>query len=746
MSLTLVEDVERDILPRITNQDNALGKLLNQPFAATTSGSRRILYEIQYDHAMSLENPEVPIIGTGNEYLFGEKSSSYIKADEDMQILAKINKFSFKENYHYYLIVKRLQSNTIDIIERVGFHHNTESYGYRLNNENLDCLNINDIVNKGNVLKTSTSIDRYGNRMDGTNVNVLYASLVGTTEDGLWVREGAREKFSVPLVQKTVINANINDIPLNIFGNDEFYKILPDILENINNGILYAQRREEKDQSLYMQSWNMLRKILMSDEKFVLHGDNVKVVDINVYCNDMDIISNNKYYSQLAMYSDERKRCARELVMAIDAIMRDNNMTLEDNATYEVQKMYSNCTKTINGVKHIRDKVYNNIIIEVYTIEHNLLNTGDKIADRYGGKGVVTRIVPDELMPYDENGVKVDVIVDSWTVTNRKNPGQNLEQSCTFTSRLLLEHIAKHDYRADEAIDMIIKYCDIICPKFALDLKAASDRLSYEDLELFVKSIISDGYIYMSISPITENITIDTIREIYRAFPWMSLVVINVPIKGSDGEYRFVPARRRVVFGPKYMYRLKQYALEKFSVTSLSATNVKNENTKSKASKNHTALYNNTPVRFGEMETADFSHVGMEYVMAMMMVHSVSPKARRLVEKMLVDNPYEINIKPDEESTNRSAEILNAYLKAIGLRLRFIKRSRKIKPAIYMNAIEMIYNPMPMAVSLYDPNQYIDVEKFYEYKNNEAKTVALQEAVEVFYNIETETEQNNNKI
>ena len=86
MSLTLVEDVERDILPRITNQDNALGKLLNQPFAATTSGSRRILYEIQYDHAMSLENPEVPIIGTGNEYLFGEKSSSYIKADEDMPI------------------------------------------------------------------------------------------------------------------------------------------------------------------------------------------------------------------------------------------------------------------------------------------------------------------------------------------------------------------------------------------------------------------------------------------------------------------------------------------------------------------------------------------------------------------------------------------------------------------------------------------------------------------------------------
>ena len=384
MSLTLIEDVEREVLPRIKSQDDSLAKLLNQPFAATTSGARKILYEIQYEHAMTPEHPEVPVIGTGNEFLFGVNSSSYLEADDDLEVLAKINKFSFKADYHYYLIVRKISTNTLDVIERIGFHHNTESYGYRYNNTNLDRLSVGDVVGKGSVLRTSTSMDEYGNRMDGVNVNTLYASLVGTTEDGIWVREGAREKFSVPLVNKTTINCNINDIPLNIFGNDQFYKILPDILEYVNNGILYAQRREEKDQSLYMQSLKMLRKILMSDEKFVLHGENVQVVDINVYCNDMDIIANNKYYSQLAMYSDERKRCANEIVTAIDNILRDRNMTLSNNASYEVQKMYSNCKKTLNNVQHIKDKVYNNLIIEVYTIERNLLNTGDKVADRFG--------------------------------------------------------------------------------------------------------------------------------------------------------------------------------------------------------------------------------------------------------------------------------------------------------------------------------------------------------------------------
>ena len=261
MSLTLIEDVEREVLPRIKSQDDSLAKLLNQPFAATTSGARKILYEIQYEHAMTPEHPEVPVIGTGNEFLFGVNSSSYLEADDDLEVLAKINKFSFKADYHYYLIVRKISTNTLDVIERIGFHHNTESYGYRYNNTNLDRLSVGDVVGKGSVLRTSTSMDEYGNRMDGVNVNTLYASLVGTTEDGIWVREGAREKFSVPLVNKTTINCNINDIPLNIFGNDQFYKILPDILEYVNNGILYAQRREEKDQKYCPKGSSSISKI-----------------------------------------------------------------------------------------------------------------------------------------------------------------------------------------------------------------------------------------------------------------------------------------------------------------------------------------------------------------------------------------------------------------------------------------------------------------------------------------------------
>ena len=66
-------------------------------------------------------------------------------------------------------------------------------------------------------------------------------------------------------------------------------------------------------------------------------------------------------------------------------------------------------------------------------------------------------------------------------------------------------------------------------------------------------------------------------------------------------------------------------------------------------------------------------HLGSESVIQNLMIHSVSPQARKLVEQMYTCNPYEIDIKLDSTSKNRVAEVVNTYLKPIGLRLVFAK-------------------------------------------------------------------------
>ena len=73
------------------------------------------------------------------------------------------------------------------------------------------------------------------------------------------------------------------------------------------------------------------------------------------------------------------------------------------------------------------------------------------------------------------------------------------------------------------------------------------------------------------------------------------------------------------------------------------------------------------------MEVNNFNHIGPEAVIQNLMIHSVSPQARKRVEEMYTCNPYDIDIKLDMNSSNRVAEIVNTYLKAIGLRLVFEK-------------------------------------------------------------------------
>ena len=66
-------------------------------------------------------------------------------------------------------------------------------------------------------------------------------------------------------------------------------------------------------------------------------------------------------------------------------------------------------------------------IVKVYLAVKRRIQPGDKMAGRHGNKGVISVIMPVEDMPYDENGVPVDVVLNPLGVPSRMNVGQILE-------------------------------------------------------------------------------------------------------------------------------------------------------------------------------------------------------------------------------------------------------------------------------------------------------------------------------
>src|SRR2546423_4016077 len=82
-------------------------------------------------------------------------------------------------------------------------------------------------------------------------------------------------------------------------------------------------------------------------------------------------------------------------------------------------------------------------LVKVYIAMKRKLSVGDKMAGRHGNKGVIARILPDEDMPYLEDGTAVEIVLNPLGVPSRMNVGQILETHLGWAGHKLGEKIAE---------------------------------------------------------------------------------------------------------------------------------------------------------------------------------------------------------------------------------------------------------------------------------------------------------------
>jgi len=76
-----------------------------------------------------------------------------------------------------------------------------------------------------------------------------------------------------------------------------------------------------------------------------------------------------------------------------------------------------------------------NQLVRVYVAQKRKISVGDKLAGRHGNKGVISRILPIEDMPYTADGQPVDIILNPLGVPSRMNVGQVLEAHLGYAAR-----------------------------------------------------------------------------------------------------------------------------------------------------------------------------------------------------------------------------------------------------------------------------------------------------------------------
>ncbi|MGX7048867.1 DNA-directed RNA polymerase subunit beta [Lactococcus piscium] len=100
-----------------------------------------------------------------------------------------------------------------------------------------------------------------------------------------------------------------------------------------------------------------------------------------------------------------------------------------------------------------------NILVRVFIVQKRKIHVGDKMAGRHGNKGVVSRILPVEDMPYLPDGTPVDIMLNPLGVPSRMNIGQVMELHLGMAARTLDLHIATpvFDGASDEDIWNTVK-------------------------------------------------------------------------------------------------------------------------------------------------------------------------------------------------------------------------------------------------------------------------------------------------
>lgn len=643
-----------------------LAESLTTPMVNQANANRIQMHNAQLTQSIQIDQAEIPYVYTGFENQISKYSTGYTKLEsgEDFAVIGKF----VKNPLNYVLITRGNTTGTYDVIHRRDAEHLTEEFGYKLNNEVMDSVEVGDVLNDGLVLNYDKSFTPNMNFKYGVNLKICYLPYEGNTnEDGLVVSESTAEKMSSWFVKKTFINVNTNHIPLNLYGTREDYKSFPSVGERVRaDGKLMGTRIISHDTLINKFKDSRMDKDDKEDSVIFEHGEGI-VIDIDMWNNNRtDALHKEIYNTQLAEEYDNLMRYYREAVDFLEPIM--NNP--ENKLSSDLLAYYNQIASYLDPLSEFeRDGTkFENIVISFVTAFLKPLNIGSKITARYGNKGVVSKIVKDDELPMltslsgepikdgkDKELFRADMCVNPFGVMNRLNISQCVEMELNYLKNRVRYAISQLK-TVEEKKDLLFnKFLKLVDPKL---VNSAILKKMYEtmnDDEKFFQKVVDEGFA-INQPPFWNNINGFGVYRIYEE--------LGFDIEPNNMNFNKIP------IGELYYIRLKHEPDHKLSARSSDNINMSGLPTRTGDKKSSKAKVSNTPIRIGEMETTNLGMVGsLGPVTDLLMSYANSPKARlNLILSQLTSNPFDIKIKKIESKDSNNKKILKSYLNALGIK------------------------------------------------------------------------------
>ncbi|MGC8856436.1 MAG: DNA-directed RNA polymerase subunit beta [Anaerolineae bacterium] len=349
------------------------------PFLEHDDANRALMGSNMQAQAVPLVRPEVPLVSTGMEHHAALDSGQVVVAEEDGEVIS-------------------VTGRTITVREKGNRLHVYQLRKYQRSNQST-CIDQRpsvvkgQIIKKGDIIADSSSTDN-GELALGQNVVVAFLSWEGGNfEDAILISERLvqEDRFTSVHIEKYEVEARDTKL-----GPEEITRDIPNVGEDAikdldENGIIRIGAEVGPNDILVGKITPKGEKELTPEERLLRAIFGEKSRDVKD--------------TSLRMPHGERGK-----VVDVKVFTREDNSDLAA------------------GV---------DMMVRVSVAQRRKITAGDKMAGRHGNKGVVSKVVPIEDMPFLEDGTPVDIILNPLGVPGRMNIGQVLEVHLGWAAKRL---------------------------------------------------------------------------------------------------------------------------------------------------------------------------------------------------------------------------------------------------------------------------------------------------------------------
>ena len=354
------------------------------PFLEHDDANRALMGSNMQRQAVPLLRPEAPIVGTGMEYRAAKDSGGCVVAEEAGEVLA-------------------VDSKEILVRENDGHEKTYEMLKFTRSNAGT-CINqrpivqIGDHIVKGQILADGPSSDD-GELALGQNVLVAFMPWEGYNyEDAILISERMVKDDRFTSIHIEEYECEARDTKL---GPEEITRDIPNVGED-----------SLKD---------------LDERGIVRIGAEVRPEDI--------LVGKVTPKGETELTAEER--LLRAIFGEKSREVRDTSLKVphgEKGKIIDVKVFSREAGDELSpGVNHL---------VRVYVAQKRKILQGDKMAGRHGNKGVIAKVLPEEDMPYLEDGTPVDIVLNPLGVPSRMNLGQIMETHLGWAARMLGMYIA----------------------------------------------------------------------------------------------------------------------------------------------------------------------------------------------------------------------------------------------------------------------------------------------------------------